>query len=68
MNKIKNIYILYLLFPLINLLTGLMTRFNIFPLTIGVAIRIALLLYIVFYIMFMSKSKYKKTTLRRGSY
>lgn len=63
MNKIKSIHILYLLFPLINLLTGLMTRFNIFPLTIGVAIRIALLLYIVFYIMFMSKSKYKKTTL-----
>ena len=63
MNKIKNIYILYLLFPLINLLTGLMTRFNIFPLTIGVAVRIALLIYILFYVLFISKSKYKKSTL-----
>lgn len=63
MKKTKSIELLYVIFPLINLLTGLMTRYNIFPITIGVAIRVILLLFLIIYIFFMSKCKYKKPTL-----
>lgn len=62
MKKLKAIYIIFLLFPLINLITGLMTRHTDFPLTIGVIIRVALLVFLVFYIFFLSNSKYKKLT------
>ena len=63
MKTLKIIYATFLLFPLINLLTGLMTRYINFPLTIGVIIRIALLLFLVMYVFFLSKSKYKKMTI-----
>ncbi len=65
MTKIKEnwIYILYALFPIINLITSLMTRFLDFPLTLGLMVRIAFLLYFIFYIFFISKSKYKKKSI-----
>jgi len=63
MKKLKIIYIIYFLFPIINLITGLMTRYNLFSLTIGMAIRIALLLFMAMYVLFYSKSKYKKPTI-----
>ena len=63
MKKLKVMYIIFLLFPLINLLTGLMTRYGDFPLTIGVIVRIALLVFLVMYVFFLSKSKYKKLTI-----
>ena len=61
--NINLIYILFLLFPIINLITGLMTRYLNFALTLGIAIRIALLLFLVMYVFFLSKSKYKKITI-----
>ena len=62
MKKLKGIYILFLIFPLINLATGIMASNNI-TFTIGMASRIALLLFLGFYVFFLSKSKYKKLSI-----
>lgn len=61
--KIVNIiYIFILLQPLLDIATSLMTRFLDTRFTIGILIRGILFVSSVIYILFLSKSKYKKTS------
>lgn len=60
-NKIVNILYLFILFqPILDILTSLMTRFLDTRFTIGILIRGILFIASVIYILFLSKSKYKK--------
>lgn len=57
------VYIIYFFSPLVNLLTGLTVRYNLTSITVGLIMRIVWLLIMMFYIVFVSKSKYKKISL-----
>ena len=56
----KLTYIFFLILPFIDLITALSTRFNWFPVSIGVVIKSIYLLLLTIYIFFISKSKHRK--------
>lgn len=59
-NKQKIIYAYLIILPFIDLITSLITRFTDFPISIGMVVKGLTMLFSIFYIMFLSKSKYKK--------
>lgn len=58
MNRL--LYVILMIQPGVDLLTSLMTRFIKTPITLGILIRGAMLLFGIIYVIFFSKSKYKK--------
>ncbi len=61
--KLKLIYLFILLQPFIDLVTALITRFSLFPFSLGIVIRGILVLLMLIYIFFINNSKYKKRTI-----
>lgn len=59
----KIIYYFLIFLPFIDLLSSLMRKYNISTLSVGIVIKGIFLAYIVFYILFISKSKYKKVSI-----
>ena len=57
---LRGFYIFLLVQPFIDLITSLMTKFLNLPITLGLIIRGLLFVLSVIYILFISKSKYKK--------
>ncbi len=63
-SKILNLLYIYILIqPFIDLATSLVIRFTEFPITLGICIRGLFILIVFGYILFYSKSKYKKVSL-----
>ncbi|MDD2410008.1 MAG: O-antigen ligase family protein [Bacilli bacterium] len=62
-NKEILLYIFLLIQPIIDITTSLMVRLTDFPITIGIVIRGFVLLLLVIYVLFLSKSKYRKNSL-----
>lgn len=61
--KILNIlYLFILLQPIIDIITSLMTKFLDFRITLGLVVRGLLFVFSIIYILFISKSKYKKAS------
>lgn len=58
------LYIFILLQPFIDLVTALMTRFDISIVSIGMIIRGVFILLMLGYLFFFSKSKYKKNSIK----
>mgnify|MGYP002623865120 CR=1 FL=1 len=64
MNKKQRIiYIYLLLLPIIDVITSLMTRFGDFKLSLGMLIKGLTLPFGVAYILFLSKSKWRKKSI-----
>lgn len=60
-NKInKFLYIFMILQPIIDIITSFMTRFINFPITLGIVVRGIIFLISIIYLVFYSKSKYRK--------
>lgn len=55
------ITVLLLIQPIIDIATSLLVRFTDYSVTIGMIIRIAFLIIIIFYSLFVCQSKYKKS-------
>ena len=63
MNNKKLMYIFVLLLPFIDLITSLITRFNLTTLSIGIVVKGMFLLVMVYYLLIKSFSKYKKKSI-----
>lgn len=63
MKKNKVLTSLFLLYPFIDLVTALQTRFFSFPITIGILIRGLIILVLFGYVVFNNNSKYRKLTI-----
>ena len=61
---IKILYIFLLLHPVTDLLTALMTRFELGIISVGVVIRGIFLLFMLTYLFFFNSSKYKKKSIK----
>ncbi len=61
--KLKLIYIFVLLQPLIDLITALMTRFDVTTISFGIIIRGIFFFLMLVYIFFINKSKYRKKSI-----
>ncbi len=63
--KEKNqlLYIFLLAQPFLDLITSLMTRFNLGPISLGVVVRGVFILIMLIYLFFYSKTKYKKLSI-----
>ncbi len=59
-SKTRVFNIVLAILPIVDLLTSLTTRFTTWSISIGIIVKTIMLVYFVFYIMFVSKSKYKK--------
>lgn len=63
-NKVLKIFYTFLIIqPFIDLITSLIIRLNLFPVTLGIIVRGLAFLGGIFYIIFISKSKYKKKSI-----
>lgn len=62
-NKINLLEIFIIMSPLIDLITSLSIRFLNFTFTFGMIIRFLFLLFLLCYLFFYSKSKYKKSSI-----
>lgn len=61
---VKLLYLFLLMHPIMDLLTALMTRFEIGIISIGVIIRGLFLLFMIMYLFFFNSSKYKKKSIK----
>lgn len=63
----KNVNKLVILFlcilPIIDLITSIITRFNLFPITIGAIVKGLMMAILIIYVFFFSKSKYQKKSI-----
>lgn len=53
------VYIYFIILPFIDLITSLITRFTDFPLSFGMVVKGITMVFIVLYVLFWSRSKYK---------
>lgn len=63
MNNKKKIYIFLLLLPFIDLITSLITRFDILNISLGIVVKGIFLLIMIYYLLINSFSKYKKKSI-----
>lgn len=62
---VKKINLVFLLLlPFIDVITALITRYDLFPISLGVITKALYSLLLLVYILFFSKSKYKKTFIK----
>ena len=58
----KIIYIFFLLLPIVDLCTSLITKFTSASITPGLIVKGIILIFCILYVFVFSKSKYKKKT------
>lgn len=63
-NKHKFFNIILILLPFIDVITSYMVRNNTSSITLGMLVKAFMLLYFVFYIFFITGSKYKKVSIK----
>lgn len=63
MKKKKFLMLYFILLPVIDVVTSLTSRMTDFPISLGMIVKCATMLFIFFYIVFFSKSKWKKKSL-----
>jgi glycosyltransferase involved in cell wall biosynthesis len=63
MKEKKLFYIFILLLPIIDLITSICTRFFNMPISIGMIIKCLFIILLFYYLLFKSKSRYRKTTI-----
>ena len=63
MKKNKIITSLFLLYPIIDLITALQARFFSFPITLGIFVRGLIILVLFGIVVFNNNSKYRKLTI-----
>ena len=56
----KYMYMFFLILPILDLITSLMTRFGLLSISIGTIVKTIFLMYILYYVIFKSTSKHKK--------
>lgn len=61
---VKILYLFLLLHPIMDLLTALMTRFELGIISVGIVIRGLFLLFMITYLFFFNSSKYKKKSIK----
>lgn len=61
---VKILYIFLLLHPIMDLITALMTRFELGIISIGIIIRGLFLIFMLIYLFFFNNSKYKKKSIK----
>lgn len=61
--KQKIIYLYFIILPFIDVITSLITRFTNFPISLGMIIKGATIVFGVLYIFIWSKSKYRKASI-----
>ena len=59
----KLIYFIFLLLPFIDLTSSIMTRFTDISMSVGAILKGLLLIFLVIYTLFFTKSKYKKVSI-----
>lgn len=62
--KQKAIYIYFIILPFIDVITSIIVRFTSFSVSLGMIVKGITMILSVLYIFFISKSKYKKRTLK----
>ena len=62
-DKIKLIYLFLLIQPILDLITSVMTRFEIGFISIGVVFRGIFILCMIIYLLFFCNTKYKKVSI-----
>ena len=63
MNNKKMMYLFLLLLPFIDLITSLITRFNILNISLGMVVKGLLLIVMIYYLLIKSTSKFKKKSI-----
>ena len=63
MNNKKSMYIFLTLLPIIDLITSLITRFNLTTISLGIVVKSIFLLIMLYYLVIKSYSKHKKKSL-----
>ncbi len=62
-SKLKLLYIFILLQPFIDLITALMTRFEVGIVSLGIIVRGLFVLLMIVYLLFINKSKYRRKSI-----
>ena len=63
MNNKKSMYIFLTLLPIIDLITSLITRFNLTTISLGIVVKGIFLLIMLYYLVIKSYSKHKKKSI-----
>lgn len=63
MNNKKSMYIFLTLLPIIDLITSLITRFNLTTISLGIVVKSIFLLIMLYYLVIKSYSKHKKKSI-----
>ena len=61
--KQKILLIYFIILPFVDLVTSLITRFTDLTITLGIIIKGLTVIFGVFYVLFITKSKYKKKSI-----